>query len=202
MTSEEKEKRAQQGSADSGAPDNGSRMQPEEEADINVDENIRGTAHLNDEIQEESMLDKLENELQEMKNKYLRLVADFDNYRKRMARDRVELAQTASKEVILSLLDILDDWDRAEKQMEKTTDVEVIKEGITLIFNKLQNTLQAKGLQEMESLHTPFDPDLHDAITEVPAPSEALKGKVIDNVQKGYYLNDKLIRHAKVVVGK
>lgn len=145
---------------------------------------------------------ELENQLQEQRDKYLRLVAEFDNYRKRIAREKLDLIQTANKEVIISLLDILDDCDRAANQMENSDDINSIKEGAFLIFNKLKTQLQALGLKEMNSLHEDFDAELHDAITEVPAPSKELKGKVIDNVQKGYYLNDKLIRHAKVVVGK
>ncbi len=141
-------------------------------------------------------------ELEELRNKYLRLVAEFDNYRKRVARERIELTQTAEKDVVVSLLDILDDADRAEGQMEKTDDIGAVHEGALLIFNKLRKTLKSKGLKEMESLHGDFDAELQEAIAEVPAPSKDLKGKVIDIIQKGYYLNDKIIRHAKVVVGK
>jgi len=145
---------------------------------------------------------KLEQELSEQRDKYLRLVAEFDNYRKRIARERVDLMQTASKEVVVSLLEVLDDCDRAIQQMESTDDVNIVKEGALLIFNKLRNRLQSFGLKELDSFHQDFDAELHDAIAEVPAPSKDLVGKVIDGVQKGYYLNDKLIRHAKVVVGK
>src|SRR5690606_10383177 len=113
-----------------------------------------------------------------------------------------ELIQTANKEVILAMLDVLDDCDRAAKQLETAADLEAMKDGVTLVFNKLKSTLQAKGLRPMESMHTEFNPDLHEAITEIPATAEELKGKVIDELQKGYYLNDKLIRYAKVVVGK
>ncbi|KAA2240484.1 nucleotide exchange factor GrpE [Chitinophaga agrisoli] len=155
-----------------------------------------------DKLPEEDALDKKQRELDEMRDKYLRLVAEFDNFKKRNAKERIELMQTANKEVIISLLDVLDDSDRASKQLETSTDINIIKDGVTLVFNKLKSTLQAKGLKPMESLQTPFDADLHEAITEIPAPTEALKGKVLDELQKGYYLNDKLIRHAKVVVGK
>jgi molecular chaperone GrpE len=99
-------------------------------------------------------------------------------------------------------LDILDDCDRAEKQIEKNDDPALVREGVMIVFNKLRNTLQARGLKPMESRNTEFDPDLHEAITEIPAPTAELKGKVVDEVMKGYYLNDKIIRHAKVVVGK
>lgn len=170
------------------------------EMNINADENAAGTSHLNDTV-EESATDKLEAELAEQKDKYLRLMAEFDNFRRRTAKERLELIQTAGKDVIVSLLDVLDDVDRAEKQMAASDDIAVQKEGIQLVFNKIRSTVQAKGVKALESINTDFDVEKHEAITEIPAPTEALKGKVLDEVQKGYYLNDKLIRFAKVVVG-
>ena len=170
--------------------------------DINSDENQSGTTHLNEPLEEESELQRLTMELQEMKDKYLRKVAEFDNYKKRNVRERMELIQTAGKEVITDLLGVLDDCERAEKQMSSTENAEQLKEGVLLVFNKLRNILTAKGLRPMESLNKDFNPDLHEAITEIPATSEKLKGKVVDEIEKGYYLNDKIIRHAKVVVGK
>ncbi|RFM26057.1 nucleotide exchange factor GrpE [Deminuibacter soli] len=146
--------------------------------------------------------DQLKAQLEEQKDKYLRLMAEFDNFRRRTAKERLELTQTAGKEVIVSLLDVLDDCDRAEKQLQTATDVAQIKEGVQLVFNKLRSTLQQKGVKVMESVNTDFDVEKHEAITEIPAPAEALKGKVLDEVTKGYYLNDKIIRFAKVVVGK
>lgn len=179
-------------------------LPPEEsqQAELNIDENVGGTTHLSDEMEEPSVVEKLENELAEYKDKYLRLVAEFDNYKKRTARERIELIQTAGREIIVSLLDVLDDFDRAMQQMDQAKDVAALREGIQLIYNKFKSILQSKGLREMETLHAHFDPELHEAISEVPAPDEQLKGKVLDNVQKGYLLNDKIIRHAKVVVGK
>ena len=173
-----------------------------EPLDINSDENIRGTSHLNDDFNEEGEVEKLNNELQEQKDKYLRLVAEFDNFKRRNAKERVELIQTAGREVITSMLDVLDDCDRAEKQIQSTDDIAQMKEGVQLVFNKLRTTLQSKGLKQMESIHTDFDVEKHEAITEIPAPNDELKGKVMDEVTKGYYLNEKLIRFAKVVVGK
>jgi molecular chaperone GrpE len=170
--------------------------------DINADENAAGTSHLNDPVSEENQLAKLEEELKEQKDKYLRLMAEFDNFRRRTAKERIELSQTAGKDVIVSLLEVLDDCDRAEKQLQSQEPVSADKEGILLVFNKLRSVLQAKGLKPMESIHTDFDVEKHEAITEIPAPTTDLKGKVIDEVVKGYYLNDKLIRFAKVVVGK
>jgi len=174
----------------------------EAESGINSDENMSGSSYLNDEIVEENAIEKLNEELQEQKDKYLRLVAEFDNFKKRNARERIELIQTAGKEVITSLLDVLDDCDRAEKQLQNSDDINQVREGVQLVFNKLRSTLQNRGLKQMESIHTEFDVEQHEAITEIPAPSENLKGKVIDEVQKGYYLNDKIIRFAKVVIGK
>jgi len=170
--------------------------------DINSDSDVPGMGHLSDPIEEIGELDKTKYELQEMKDKYLRLVAEFDNFRKRNAKERVDLIQNASKDVITSLLDVLDDSERAQKQLESGSDIKTQQEGVVLVFNKLRNLLTSKGLKSMQSIGQDFDADKHEAITEIPAPSEELKGKVVDEVQKGYYLNDKIIRYAKVVVGK
>ncbi|NCI45713.1 nucleotide exchange factor GrpE [Sediminibacterium soli] len=172
------------------------------EFDINADENAAGTSHLNDPVTEENKLGKLEEELKEQKDKYLRLMAEFDNFRRRTAKERIDLMQTAGRDVIVSLLDVLDDCDRAEKQLQNNDALGADKEGVLLVFNKLRSALQSKGVKPLESVHTDFDVEKHEAITEIPAPAEELKGKVIDEVVKGYYLNDKLIRFAKVVVGK
>jgi molecular chaperone GrpE len=169
--------------------------------DINTDESMSGTSHLNNPM-EESETDKLQTDLDEMKDKYLRLVAEFDNFKRRNARERIELMQTAGKDVIISLLDVLDDCDRAQKQIENSNDVVANTEGVMLVFNKLRSNLQAKGVKAMETNGQEFNADLHEAITEIPAPNDTLKGKIVDEVVKGYYLNDKIIRHAKVVVGK
>ena len=178
-----------------------------EEKDVKLTGDARETANGgNEAVAEQDMataeLEKWKQEAAEWKDKYIRLVAEFDNSRKRNAKERLELIQTAGKDVIVSLLDVLDDCDRAQKQLETSTDLNVIKEGISLVFNKLRSTVQAKGVKPMETLHQEFNPDTQEAITEVPAPTEALKGKVLDEVQKGYYMNDKIIRFAKVVVGK
>jgi molecular chaperone GrpE len=170
--------------------------------DINTDESLSGTSHLNEPVEEESELEKLKAEVEDQKDKFVRKVAEFENFRRRSAKERVELIQTAGKEVITDLLDVLDDCDRAQKQIEKSEDNKDIKDGVLLVFNKLRNILTAKGLKPMQTLHKEFNPDLHEAITEIPAPTEDLKGKILDEVVKGYYLNDKIIRHAKVVVGK
>ncbi|MES2892831.1 MAG: nucleotide exchange factor GrpE [Bacteroidota bacterium] len=171
------------------------------EMNINSDADIPGNTHLSN-PEPENAVDKIQAELDEQKDKYMRLFAEFDNYKRRSAKERMELIQTAGKEVIMSLLEVLDDSERAEKQLQKSNDVAQIKEGIQLVFNKLRSTLQSKGVKPMESINSDFDVEKHEAITEIPAPTPALAGKVVDEVQKGYYLNDKLIRFAKVVVGK
>jgi len=168
---------------------------------INSDENIDGNQHLNEPVAEESEMEKLKAQVSELNDKYLRQAAEFDNFRRRNAKERVELIQTASKDVITDLLVVLDDSERAQKQMETSDDVAQIKQGVQLVFSKLRNTLSAKGLRPMETVSKDFDPDLHEAITEIDAGAE-MKGKVVDEVTKGYYLNDKIIRHAKVVVGR
>jgi molecular chaperone GrpE len=170
--------------------------------DINTDENQSGTSHLNEPVAEESEMEKLKVELEESKDKYLRKIAEFENFKRRNAKERIEMIQTAGRDVITEMLDVLDDCDRAQKQLDASNDATPVKEGVMLVFNKLRNTLQARGVKAMETMHQEFDADLHEAITEIPAPTEELKGKIVDEVMKGYYLNDKIIRHAKVVIGK
>ena len=171
------------------------------EVDINADESLSGTTHLNEPVADEPALEKAKEELNEARDKYLRLAAEFDNFKRRNAKERIELIQTAGRDVIVDLLEVLDDYDRAQQQLENSEDIQ-IKEGMSLIFNKLKTKLQARGLKPMETIGKDFNADLHEAITEIPAASDELKGKVVDEVGKGYYLNDKLIRYAKVVVGK
>jgi molecular chaperone GrpE len=171
-------------------------------ATLNTDESVSGTTHLNEPVTTEPEIEKLRTELEETRDKFLRKVAEFENFKKRNLKERMELIQTAGKEVIIDLLDVLDDFERAEKQMNNSSDIGEVKEGVLLVFSKLKNLLAAKGLKAMETIQKDFNPDIHEAITEIPAPSEELKGKVLDEIQKGYYLNDKIIRYAKVVVGK
>lgn len=143
----------------------------------------------------------LKEEVAALNDKYLRLFAEFDNFKRRSVKERMDLIGTASKNVILSLLPVLDDFDRAQKSMESAEDVEAIREGVDLIVTKFRKILIQQGLKEMEAIGTPFDADLHEAVSNVPAPSEEMKGKVVDQLEKGYYLNDKVIRYAKVFVG-
>jgi molecular chaperone GrpE len=152
------------------------------------------------EVNEEKM-EMLRAEIEEQKEKYLRLVAEFDNFRKRSRKEHYELEQTAGKDVIVSLLVVLDDMDRAARQLDTTEDVSVIKEGVSLVFNKLRSAMQKRGLVAMEAQGAAFDPDIHEAITEIPVPDPTMQGKIIDVIEPGYYLNEKLIRCAKVVIG-
>jgi len=170
-----------------------------EEMNINADADVPGNTRLSN-IGAEDAQEKLQADLEEQKDKYLRLFAEFDNFKRRTAKERLELIQTAGKDVIISLLEVLDDCDRAEKQLQESDDMAANKEGILLVFNKLRNILQSKGLKAMESAGEDFDVEKHEAITEVP--SKDKKGKVVDEIEKGYYLNGKIIRFAKVVVGK
>jgi molecular chaperone GrpE len=179
---------------------NNGQQQPDA-TDINADESVAGSTHLNEPVAEEGEVEKVKAQIQELQDKYLRQVAEFENYKRRNAKERMELIQTAGKDVITDLLDVLDDSERAQKQMEKSEDLVQIKEGVKLVFNKLRNSLATKGLKPMDATGKEFNPDLHEAITEIEAGPD-MKGKVVDEVQKGYYLNDKIIRYAKVVVGK
>lgn len=147
-------------------------------------------------------IETLKQENKELKDKYLRLYAEFENYKKRTLKEKLDLMRTASSDTIKALLPVLDDFDRAKKNADDENTQETFSEGVTLVYNKLYSALKNKGLQPMESNGEPFDPELHEAVTEIPAPSDDLKGKVVDTIEKGYHLNDAIIRHAKVVVGK
>ena len=172
-----------------------------EETNINADgDTLETTNSSNESI--DNTIEKIQAQLNDQKDKYLRLFAEFDNFKRRTAKERIELMQTDSKDVVVSMLEVLDDCDRAEKQLETSEDIAQIKEGIQLVFAKLRSTMASKGVKAMESIHTSFDVEKHEAITEIPAPTEDLIDKVVDEVIKGYYLNNKIIRFAKVIVGK
>lgn len=170
--------------------------------DSPVNDNVAENSNLNENMTDENSQDQFQKELAEWKDKYVRLAAEFDNFKKRSFKEKMDVIQTAGKDVMISLLDVIDDTERAEKQLETASDIQALKEGMQLVFNKLKNTLQQKGLKAFDSIGEVFDVEKHEAITEIPAPSKKMEGKVIDEVQKGYLLNDKLIRHAKVVIGK
>lgn len=143
-----------------------------------------------------------ENQMAALNDKYLRLYSEFDNYRKRTNKEKIELIATASAGVLKDLISVLDDFERAIANNDKVEDVQALKDGFSLIHSKFKSTLEAKGLKQMQTKGEAFDPELHEAIANIPAPSDDLKGKVVDDVERGYYLNDKVIRYAKVVVGQ
>jgi molecular chaperone GrpE len=165
---------------------------------------MQGTEEITNSISneaEENPVELLKAELNVANDKFLRLYSDFENHKKRTFKERMDLMKSAGADVITSLLPVLDDLERAVRSMENNKDVESLKEGVVLIQNKLRNILTQKGLQAIDSLNKPFDTDLHEAVTNIPVEDEAKKGLVADELEKGYMLNDKVIRHAKVVVG-
>lgn len=141
-------------------------------------------------------------ELAEMKDKYIRLMAEFENFRRRTAKERIDLSKTATQDVMVELIPVIDDMERARQSMEATKDVDAMLQGLELVFHKLKHVTQQKGLKPM-AIHAgdDFDSDMHEAVTQIPAPSEELKGKIVDVIEKGYTLNDKVIRFAKVIIG-
>jgi len=146
--------------------------------------------------------EQLKKDLAESNDKYLRLAAEFDNFRKRTMRERSEMLKTAGKDVLVAVIPVIDDFERAERSMQQATDLNAVKEGLALIYSKFKTILTQQGLKEMVSIGQPFDTDRHEAITNVPAPSAGMKGKVLDETEKGYMIGDKVIRFAKVVVGQ
>ncbi len=145
--------------------------------------------------------DAKDREIAELKDKYLRLYADFENFRRRTAKEKLDLIASANESLLVALLPVVDDFERAKQSLETSTDVATLKEGVNLIQNKLVKTLEGKGLKPMVAKGEVFDADLHESVTQFPAPSDDMKGKVIDEIEKGYYLNDKVIRFAKVIIG-
>lgn len=169
---------------------------------ISQEEEIDTTDHkdINDEV-EQSEEEQLREDLAKEKDKFLRLFAEFENYKKRTSKERMDLFKTAGQEVIVSLLPVLDDFERALKELSRSENKEMFK-GVELISGKFKETLKSKGLEDLEvKAGDSFDADIHEAITQIPAPSKKMKGKVIDVIEKGFKLGDKIIRHPKVVVG-
>ena len=166
---------------------------------IEQQETIEATTSENKEKEE---MARLETEIAELKDKYLRQVAEFDNYRKRTLKEKTELILNGGEKIITSLLPVLDDMERAQQNIEKSDDIEALKEGINLVFKKLMTVLESAGLQKIDTDGKDFDTDVHEAIAMIPATTDDQKGKVIDCVQAGYKLNEKVIRHAKVAIGQ
>ncbi len=154
------------------------------------------------ESEEISEIDQMKKDLEESRDKYLRLYSEFENFRRRNARERLELIKTANEDLVESLLPVLDDFERARNAIENGGDLNALKEGVDLIYNKMRNVLEQKGLKPMDNtVGSEFNAEYHEAITQIPAPSKELQGKIVDVIEKGYYLNDKVVRFAKVVIG-
>jgi len=194
----------EQSSANTEQPDNVTEETTAAESSTpTTDEAVTINGGMPEEAQpaEPSATDTTARELAELKDKYVRLYADFENFRRRTAKEKLDLISDANKGLLLALLPVVDDFERAMQSLETTSDVAALKEGVSLIYNKLYKTLESKGLKPMTSKGEPFDADLHESVTQFPAPTDDLKGKVIDEIEKGYYLNDKVIRFAKVIIG-
>lgn len=166
------------------------------------DEQAENAAPMTHEEELEKELETAQETIEEQKDKYLRLSAEFDNYRKRTMKEKAELILNGGEKSLSSILPVVDDFERAIKTMETATDVQAVKEGVELIYNKFMATLSQNGVKVIETKDQPLNTDYHEAIAVIPAPSEAQKGKILDCVQTGYTLNDKVLRHAKVVVGE
>ena len=190
-----KEKKVKEEELNVEETQNGADEQPQ-------NEQAEGTAPLTHEEELEKELEKAQEALEEQKDKYLRLSAEFDNYRKRTMKEKAELILNGGEKSLSSILPIVDDFERAIKTMETATDVSAVKEGVELIYNKFMAVLGQNGVKVIETKDQPLDTDYHEAIAVIPAPSEEQKGKILDCVQTGYTLNDKVLRHAKVVVGE
>lgn len=156
-----------------------------------------------EEVKEDKKAEKTDKEkFEEINDKYLRLAAEYDNYRKRTLKERMELTKSAGEDILINILPVMDDFERALGSIDQAKDINAVKEGVQLIYNKFKEFLKQKGVKEIDAKEKEFDTDLHEAITKIPAPDEKLKGKVVDVIEKGYYLHDKVIRFSKVVIGE
>lgn len=174
-------------------------VQPEQEEIQKPQESVDQKA---EPAKEESTQQQLELKIEELNDKYLRLYSEFDNYRRRTSKERIDLSKTASAEVITELLPVLDDFERAIKSAVETQDCDAVKEGVNLIYNKFKGILEKKGVKAIEAIGQEFNTDFHEAITYIPAPGEDLKNKIVDEVEKGYLLGEKVIRYSKVIIGQ
>lgn len=171
----------------------------EEKEETKAEENVENK----DEVKVEKKAEKTDAEkLSDMNDKYLRLAAEYDNYRKRTLKERMELTKTAGEDILVNILPIIDDFERGLDHMDEAKDVDAVKEGVQLIYNKFKEFINQRGVIEIDAKEKDFDTDLHEAITKIPAPTEELKGKVVDVIEKGYQLGEKVIRFSKVVIGE
>ncbi|MCG8701804.1 MAG: nucleotide exchange factor GrpE [Bacteroidales bacterium] len=184
---------------------NGSEEESDEKVTVETEESVENKEETSEEDkdqEEKDAVDMANEEALEWKNKYMRLSAEFDNYRKRTLKEKSELIKVANEDLLKNILPVVDDFERGIETIDKATDIEGIKEGIHLIYNKFHEFLKQNGIKEIEASEKEFDLDFHEALTKIPAPKDELKGKVVDIIEKGYTLNDKVIRYSKVVVGE
>jgi len=185
--------------------DNKSQVQEEvteEQVSREAGEEVDQEVEEEEEEEEEQKEPTAEEKLAELQDKYLRLTAEYDNFRKRTLKEKIELQKSANVELLSALLPVADDFDRALQSVDEAKDIEAVKEGLKLIFGKFQSFLNQQGVKEINAKNKDFDTDLHEAITKIPAPEKKLKGKVVDVIQKGYFLNDRILRYSKVVIGE
>jgi molecular chaperone GrpE len=189
-----------------GAIDEKSAVQNHDSDSNEKTDNNAEAGAIGEQIQQEEDLQKIKQDLEiqvlELKDKYIRLSAEFDNYRKRTLKEKIDLSRYAGEELLKSLLPVVDDFERGIKNLEQASDMEAVKEGIFLIYNKFKDFMQQKGLKEIEALNIDFNTDFHEAITKIPVEDKSMSGKIVDVVQKGYVLDEKVIRFAKVVIGE
>lgn len=190
-------------------PENKSESQPESADNVKNESDSKKNSGKKKKSSKNSELEKVEKELEETRYKlsdindrYIRLSAEFDNYRKRTLKEKTDMIKTAGGEALTDVIPVIDDFERALSVIDKAVDVNAVKDGVILIYNKFKEFLKAKGITEIEALNQEFDTDFHEALTKIPAPSEEQKGKVVDVIQKGYKIEEKVIRYAKVVIGE
>lgn len=181
---------------------NNNEVNEDKDTSASLDDNLNNQDSDNPEELLEKKEQLLEEELNDLRDKYVRLSAEFDNYRKRTLKEKMELTKSAGESILLNIIPVVDDFERGMETMEKASDIDAVKEGILLIYNKFKDFLKQSGVKEIDARDKEFNTDEHDAVTKIPAPSEEQKGKVVDVIEKGYKLNDRVIRFSKVVVGE
>jgi molecular chaperone GrpE len=175
------------------------KQDPFQKEDAEVDKSETAEPEVDEEPKKEP---SAEEKLAELQDRYLRLSAEYDNFRKRTLKEKIDLQKSANENLLEAILPVVDDFDRAMQSVDEAKDIEAVKEGFRLISGKFHSFLNQQGIKEIDALNKEFDTDLHEAITKIPAPSKKLRGKVVDVIQKGYYLNDKVLRFTKVVIGE
>jgi len=173
-----------------------------EDVEVKDSREVNNSQEVAEPAKETSQEPTIEAKLAEMQDRYLRLSAEFDNYRKRTLREKIELTKHAGENLIINIIPVMDDFERALKAMDSSADFVAMKAGIDLIYNKFKDFLSQNGIKEIEAINSVFNVDLHDALSKMPVEDESMKGKVVEVIQKGYYLHEKVLRHSKVIVGE